>query len=63
MSLAPTKNIELRQYAKQHKVALWEIADKEGISDFTFSRRMRREFDESEKKRLIKIIDQIVKER
>ena len=55
------KNITIRNYANKKNVRLWQIADAEGITDFTFSRRLRHEFSKEETARLKGVIDQIAK--
>ena len=56
-------NQDIREYAKSKGVKLWEIADKIGINDGNFSRRLRKELSESKKKELYVIIDNIVAEK
>lgn len=53
------KNIELRTYALNHGVKLWEIAEKLGVSESTFSKRLRKEFDEEKKEKIMEIIDEL----
>ena len=57
------KNKDLRDYAFSQNVKLWEIAEKIGITDSTFSRKLRRELDDSRKAELKNIIDQISAEK
>lgn len=57
------KNVELRTYALNHGVKLWEIAEKMGVSECTFSKSLRREFDAEKKARIMKIIDELSKAR
>lgn len=45
-------NTEIRNTAKEHGVPLWKIAEKFGITDSTFSRKLRKEFPEEDKKEL-----------
>lgn len=56
-------NQDIRDYAKSKGVRLWEIADKLGINDGNFSRRLRKELPDSEKQKLYAIIDNIVAEK
>lgn len=56
-------NQDVRYYAKVHKVLLWECAEKLGMADTTFSKKMRKEFSEKEKQKIISIIDEIVANR
>ena len=57
------KNVELRTYALNHGVKLWEIAEKMGVSECTFSKSLRKEFDAEKKARIMKIIDELSKAR
>ena len=43
-------NSDIRQAAFSSGVYLWEIAEAIGVTDGTFSRKLRRELDEKEKK-------------
>lgn len=56
------KNIDIREAAANAGVKLWQIADKLGIYDGNFSRRLRKELSEEEKKKIFSIIDELVKE-
>lgn len=57
------ENIEIRNRAKEVGVKLWEIADRYGVNDGNFSRKLRRELPEEERERILAIIDQIAAER
>ena len=52
---------DIRQAAFSSGVYLWEIAEAMGVTDGTFSRKLRRELDEKEKKEILKIIKTISK--
>lgn len=52
----------IRDYAIEHNVYLWQIAKKLGITDFTFSRKLRDEFDDETKSKILSIIDEIARE-
>lgn len=54
-------NSDIRQAAFSSGVYLWEIAEAMGGTDGTFSRKLRRELDEKEKKEILKIIKTISK--
>lgn len=49
-------NTDIRQAAKAAGVRLWQIADKIGIADNNFSRRLRRELPDSQKQEIFAII-------
>lgn len=55
-------NLDIRAAAKSAGVKLWEIADKLGITDSNFSRKLRHELPQVEKERIFSIIEEIAKE-
>lgn len=55
-------NLDIRAKAKGAGVMLWEIADKLGIIDSNFSRKLRHELPQAEKDRIFSIIEEIAKE-
>ena len=57
------KNKEIRIYAMEHGVRLWEIAKQMGISPETLSRRLRRELSTEEKERMMQAIREVNHER
>lgn len=56
-------NMDIRQLAKEKKVCLWEIARQYGCNDSNFSRKLRVELPESEKRAIRSIIKRIAGER
>lgn len=52
-------NQDIRQYAKKADVRLWEVAEFLGISDPTMTRKLRHELPETEKTKILKIIDEL----
>lgn len=52
-------NKEIKETALKNGVYLWEIADKLGIWDSTFSRKLRHELPDTEKQAIFKIIDEL----
>lgn len=56
-------NLDIRAKAKGAGVKLWEIADKLGIIDSNFSRKLRHELPQSEKQRIFSAIEEIAKEK
>ena len=56
-------NIEIRVLAKARNVYLWEIAQQYGCNDGNFSRKLRYELPESEKKYICAIIEHIAETR
>ena len=52
-------NKEVRTYAKEKGVYLWEIAEALHINDGNFSRKLRNELPEAQKQEIMKIIDDL----
>lgn len=52
-------NEDIRAYAKVNKVKLWQIADALNITDANFNRKLRYELEADEKRKIMKLIDQI----
>lgn len=52
-------NKDLRDYAKSKGVKLWQIAEKLNINDGNFSRKLRKELPDQEKKKIIMIVDEV----
>lgn len=52
-------NKRIRIYAKQKNVKLWEIAEKLGLQDSNFSKKLRHELSKQETDTIIAIIDEI----
>ncbi|MGN8767691.1 hypothetical protein [Blautia massiliensis (ex Liu et al. 2021)] len=56
-------NKEVRTYAKEKGIYLWEIAEALHINDGNFSRRLRKELPEAQKQEIIRIIDKLAEKR
>lgn len=56
-------NKEVRTYAKEKGVYLWEIAEALHINDGNFSRKLRKELPEAQKQEIIQIIDELAEKR
>lgn len=56
------KNKIIRIEAQERKVCLWQIAEKLGIAEATFSRKLRRELPDDEQEHILEIIEQIAAE-
>lgn len=55
-------NIDIRQYALEKHINLWEISEKLGYShESSFSRVLRHELSEEKKAEIYKIIDELSK--
>lgn len=54
------KNLDIRNYAKQKNIMLWQISEKLGFSHETaFSRLLRHELQDDIKQQIYKIIDDL----
>ena len=53
------RNMRLRTAAKNKNVNLWEVAERFGVNDATFSRWLRQEFTPEKMREALKIIDDI----
>lgn len=53
------ENTRVRNYAKEKKVNLWEVADRLKVCDTTLTKRLRRPLSEESEKEIIDIIDSI----
>lgn len=54
-----TANLSLKRTARARGVFLYEIADRLGMIDTAFSRKLRRELDEGERQQILEIIDEL----
>lgn len=53
-------NVDIRQYALQKRVNLWQVSEKLGYShESAFSRVLRHELTEDKKKEIFQIIDEL----
>ena len=58
------RNIDIRKYAKEHKVNLWEVSERLGYAHETaFSRVLRHELPEDKKIEIKTLIDNLAAER
>lgn len=49
-------NLEIRQAMKERRLFNYELAEMLGISEFTLSRKLRKELPEDEKERILDVI-------
>lgn len=50
-------NFDIKEYAKENNVRLWEVANHLGVTDATFSRKLRKELPDEVKAKIISFID------
>ena len=56
-------NYDIKEAAKRAGIKLWQIADKLGINDGNFSRKLRKELNPEEKQKIFDIIAELQKEK
>ena len=56
-------NEHIKRYAKDRGIKLWEVAYRYGITDATFSRKLRRELPTQEQEKIMEIINELAKEK
>ena len=56
------KNNRIREAAKKRGVFLWQVADRYGITDTNFSKKLRAELTEAETDKILKIIEELAEE-
>lgn len=56
-------NLDIRGKAAGAGIKLWEVAAAMGMADSNFSRKLRKELPEDEKKRIFAVIDQLSESR
>lgn len=52
--------LEVKKLIKSHGLKVWQVADKWGLSDGNFSRRLRKPFSDEEVERLKNIISELL---
>lgn len=56
-------NHDIKEAAKRAGIKLWQIADKLGINDGNFSRKLRKELNPEEKQKIFDIIAELQREK
>ena len=56
-------NMMIRERAKESGVYFWEIAERLGIQDSAFSKKMRRELPDEEREKVLAIIHELSQEK
>ena len=55
-------NMDIRRAAASAGIRLWQIASEIGLNDGNFSRKLRKELPENEKRKILGIIENLAKE-
>lgn len=53
---------EIKRIIKEKGVKIWQVAEKFGVADTTFSKYLRKEFNEEDSNRILNIINELAKE-
>lgn len=61
--MANVANKEIRDAAKEAGICLWQVAEKLGVSDGNFSRKLRRELPPAEREKVLNIIRELSQEK
>lgn len=57
------RNKEIREAAKRADIRLWQIAERLGMNDGNFSRKLRRELTQEEREEIMGIIAELEREK
>lgn len=57
------KNKDIREAAKRARICLWQIAERLGMNDGNFSRKLRRELSQKDREAILRIIDELAREK
>lgn len=61
--MANLANKQIRNAAKEAGICLWQVAEKLGINDGNFSRKLRRELPPAEREKVLDIIRELSHEK
>lgn len=61
--MANVANKEIRDAAKEAGICLWQVAEKLGVSDGNFSRKLRRELPVEDREKVLSIIRELSQEK
>lgn len=61
--MSNSANMEIRTAAKLAGVRLWQVAERVGVNDGNFSRKLRRELPPDEREKILTIINELAAER
>lgn len=55
-------NRDIRKAVREANVRLWQVADRYGVTDVTFSKKLRKELLDKEKEKIFQIINELKSE-
>lgn len=61
--MANVANKEIRDAANEAGICLWQVAEKLGVSDGNFSRKLRRELPAEDREKVLNIIRELSQEK
>lgn len=61
--MATVANKQIRDAAKEAGICLWQVAEKLGVNDGNFSRKLRRELPPAEREKVLNIIRKLSQEK
>jgi len=61
--VATVANKQIRDAAKEAGICLWQVAEKLGVNDGNFSRKLRRELPPAEREKVLNIIRELSQEK
>lgn len=61
--MANPANVDIRAAVKAAGLFLWQVAERYGITDSNFSRKLRKELPPQERERVMEIIEQLANEK
>lgn len=61
--MANPANVDIRAAVKAAGLFLWQVAERYGITDSNFSRKLRKELPPQERERVMGIIEQLANEK
>ena len=61
--MSNTANMEIRNSAKRAGIRLWQVAERIGVNDGNFSRKLRQELPPQEREKILVIINEMAAER
>ena len=59
---AGMQGYEIKEFIQRNDVKLWQVAERLGMSDGNFSRRLRKPFSKAEFRRIEEIVEKILAE-
>lgn len=52
-------NLDIRKQMKENNIRQWQVAEQMGISEFTLSRKLRKELPQEQKDQLLEAVEKL----